>query len=100
MKVYELAKKLEVKSVFLMNKIRKEWGLPVKNHMEELTPKMAKTIEEKFYATSKKTVAKKKTTKKTTHEKSYCEENNCQKNHHEKSSCKKNDYKKSATKKR
>ncbi len=53
MKVYELAKKLEVKSVFLMDKIRKEWKLPVRTHMESLTPEMAKKIEKKFYATQR-----------------------------------------------
>ena len=31
MKVYELAKKLEVKSVVLMDKIRRDWKIPVKN---------------------------------------------------------------------
>lgn len=74
MKVYELAKKLEVKSVFLMDKIRKEWNLPVKTHMEKLTPEMAKKIEKKFYAsqkTNKKKTSKKKTAvkKKTTEKK-------------------------------
>ena len=63
MKVYELAKKLEVKSVFLMDKIRKEWKFPVKTHMEKLTPEMIKKIEEKFYA-SKKPAEKKSTRKK------------------------------------
>ena len=54
MKVYELAKKLEVKSVFLMEKIRKEWKLPVKTHMETLTPDLIKKIEENFYGSQKK----------------------------------------------
>ena len=58
MKVYELAKKLEVKSVFLMNKIRKEWNLPVKSHMEALTPEMVKKIEEKFFASKKPVLQK------------------------------------------
>ena len=81
MKVYELAKKLEVTSVFLMSKIKKEWKLPVKNHMETLSPELLKTIEENFKqdtaklsktssvkkATAKKTIAtKKKITKKKT----------------------------------
>ena len=48
MKVYELAKNLGVKSVFLMDKIRKEWKLPVKSHMESLSPDLVKKIEEKF----------------------------------------------------
>ena len=63
MKVYELAKKLEVKSVFLMDKIRKDWKLPIKSHMEALTPEMVQQIEKKFYATQKPT-KKKKTEKK------------------------------------
>ena len=78
MKVYELAKKLEVTSVFLMNKIKKEWKLPVKNHMETLSPELLKTIEKNFKkaetkktkttkktSSSKKTTAKKATTKKS-----------------------------------
>ena len=68
MKVYELAKKLEVKSVFLMNKIRKEWKLPVKTHMEALSPEMIEKIKEKFYSSQKpdekKSTEKKKTVKK------------------------------------
>ena len=54
MKVYELAKKLEVTSVFLMNKIKKEWKLPVKNHMETLNPELLKKIEENFKKASVK----------------------------------------------
>ena len=70
MKVYELAKKLEVKSVFLMDKIRKEWKLPVKTHMETLTPDLVKKIEEKFYDTQKLSVKKTSKKKKTTAKKS------------------------------
>ena len=65
MKVYELAKKLEVKSVFLMDKIRKEWKLPVKTHMETLTPELVKKIEKKFYDFQKSTVQKVPQKKKT-----------------------------------
>lgn len=73
MKVYELAKKLEVKSVFLMEKIRKEWKLPVKTHMETLTPELIKKIEDNFYSSqkpdskkkAKKSEGVKRTTKKT-----------------------------------
>ena len=54
MKVYELAKNLGVKSVFLMDKIRKEWKLPVKSHMESLSPELVKKIEEKFLIDSAK----------------------------------------------
>ena len=54
MKVFELAKKLEVKSVFLMDKIKRQWRLPVKSHMDSLTPEMAERIERKFYSAQKK----------------------------------------------
>ena len=70
MKVYELAKKLDVTSIFLMNKIKKEWKLPVKNHMETLSPDLLKTIEKNFQEfkknNSKQTspAKKKSTTKK------------------------------------
>ena len=67
MKVYELAKKLEVTSVFLMNKIKKEWKLPVKNHMEALSPELLQTIEKNFRKSQqtldKKAVSKSKKTK-------------------------------------
>ncbi len=61
-KVYELAKTLGVKSVFLMDKIRKEWNLPVKSHMEVLSPELVKKIEKKFSLEkeSKDTKTKKK----------------------------------------
>ena len=69
MKVYELAKKLKVTSVFLMEQIRKEWKLPVKNHMETLTADLIQEIEKKFYksskAATKTTAVKKKKDKKT-----------------------------------
>ena len=65
MKVYELAKKLEVTSVFLMNKIKKEWKLPVKSHMETLSPDLLKTIEKNFSQANNKKVSTKTTTKKT-----------------------------------
>ena len=42
MKVYELAKKLEVTSVFLMNKIKKEWKLPVKKPHGNTQSRVAK----------------------------------------------------------
>ena len=47
-KVYELAKTLGVKSVFLMDKMRKEWNFPVKSHMESLSLDLVKKIEQKF----------------------------------------------------
>ena len=63
-KVYELAKSLGITSVFLMDKIRKEWKLPVKSHMEVLTPELVKKIKEKFQSTPKsKKVSSKKSTR-------------------------------------
>ena len=47
-KVYELAKSLGVTSVFLMGKIRKEWKLPVKSHMETLTPELIEKIQSRM----------------------------------------------------
>ena len=61
LKVYELARRLEVSSVALMDKIRKDWKLPVRTHMEALTPEMAQNIERKFRrAAAKKLPAKAK----------------------------------------
>ena len=53
-KVYELAKNLGVTSVFLMDKIRREWKLPVKSHMEVLTPELADKVREKFQGSQNK----------------------------------------------
>ena len=36
MKVYELAKDLKIRSVDLVDKLRREWNIPVKNHMQKL----------------------------------------------------------------
>ena len=58
-KVYELAKTLGVKSVVLMQKIRREWKLPVKSHMESLSPELVEQIEKKFSAEKKKVSAEK-----------------------------------------
>ena len=66
MKVYELAKNLGVKSVFLMNKIRREWKLPVKSHMESLSSDMVKKIEKKFLMEKGGPAVKPKTRKKKT----------------------------------
>ncbi len=63
-KVYELAKTLGVKSVFLMDKMRKEWNLPVKSHMEVLSPDLVKKIEKKF-STEKENKATQSKKKKT-----------------------------------
>ena len=69
-KVYELAKTLGVKSVFLMDKIRKEWNLPIKSHMETLSPEMVEKIQKNFSSETSKPAAKKTTTKKTVTKKS------------------------------
>ena len=53
MKVYELAKKLKVQPVFLMDKIQKEWKLSVQTHIDTLSPEQAKEIENRFYAYKK-----------------------------------------------
>ena len=65
MKVYELAKNLGVTSVFLMDKIRREWKLPVKSHMEALTPELVEKIKKKFQGDQgkKPVVARKKKVK-------------------------------------
>ena len=64
MKVYELAKNLGVNSMFLMDKIRKEWRLSVKSHMESLSPDLVKEIEQKFSADKLKKTATSEQTKK------------------------------------
>jgi len=64
-KIYELAKTLGVKSVFLMDKMRKEWNLPVKSHMESLNAEQAQKIKEKFLkeqSTQKSEIKKKRKT--------------------------------------
>ena len=58
-KVYELAKTLGVRSALLMQKIRREWKLPVKSHMESLSPDLVREIEKKFSAGEKKSPAAK-----------------------------------------
>ena len=44
MKVYELAKDLNLKSVELLDKLRKEHNMPVKNHMQSLSKKDVEKI--------------------------------------------------------
>ncbi len=65
-KVYELAKRLGVSSVLLMDKIRKDWKLPVRTHMSPLTPELAQEIEQKYLRQSGKAAPKKKPAKKKT----------------------------------
>ncbi len=64
MKVYELAKDLDLKSVELVDKLRKDWQLPVKNHMQKLSDKDVERIKNFFKKTKNLTqAAKKKRTK-------------------------------------
>ena len=62
-KVYELAKSLSVTSVFLMDKIRRDWKLPVRSHMEALTPELAEKIRGKFSGIQPKKIKGKVTAK-------------------------------------
>ena len=63
-KVYELAKSLGVTSVFLMDKIRRRWKLPVRSHMETLSVDMEEKIREMFQS-SRSHVLEEKTPSKT-----------------------------------
>ena len=66
MKVYELAKELDIETITLMDKIKK-WKLPVKSHMSSLSEDQIKDIEFKLKeAFSKKKTSSKKTVKKAT----------------------------------
>ena len=58
MKVYELAKKLDITSVQLLRKIKKELGISVKNHMVVLTPEEFKKISSAFGKKESKSVKK------------------------------------------
>lgn len=68
-KVFEFAKEVGMETLALMAKIR-EWQLPIKSHMAELTPEMVSQIKGKLNPTQseeggkKLTVKKKATTKK------------------------------------
>lgn len=71
MKVYELAKELNIKSVELVDKIRKEWKLPVRSYMELLTEEQEKKIRKKLQLEKKESEKKaepprKKTIRRTT----------------------------------
>lgn len=64
MKVYELAKNLNLKSVDLLDRLRKEHNMPVKNHMQNLNKKDVEKIKNLFKANNKTPVSsnqKKKT---------------------------------------
>ena len=60
MRVYELAKELNIKSIDLVHKIRKDWNIPVRSYMEALTPDLEKKIR-KHFESEKKAVKKVKT---------------------------------------
>ena len=64
MKVYELAKDLNLKSVQLLEKVRKEHNMPVKNHMQSLSEEEVRKIKSFFQpvkkASKKKPVVKKR----------------------------------------
>lgn len=63
MKVYELAKDLNLKSVDLLDKLRKDYNMSVKNHMQSLSAEDVEKIKGFFDKKSKlATIAKKKST--------------------------------------
>lgn len=61
-KVFEFAKEIGVETLLLMDKIKK-WGLPIKNHMAEITPEQMVDIKAKLSEESQTSAApaKKKT---------------------------------------
>ena len=61
MKVYELAKELNLKSVELLDKLRKDYNMPVKNHMQSLSPADVKKIKSLFAKSKPALPVKKKT---------------------------------------
>ena len=71
MRVYELAKELNMKSVELVDKIRKDWKLPVRSYMEVLTPEFESKIrrcldeEKKKKPLEKKKLSVKKTVRRS-----------------------------------
>ncbi|MCC6137076.1 MAG: translation initiation factor IF-2 [Bdellovibrionaceae bacterium] len=63
-KVFEFAKEIGVETLVLMDKIKK-WGLPIKNHMADITPEQMVDIKSKLTEeASSSSAAKKKTTTK------------------------------------
>lgn len=68
-KVFEFAKEVGMETLALMAKIR-EWKLPIKSHMAELTPELVEQIKSKLNPApaegAKKLTVKKKTTAKRT----------------------------------
>jgi translation initiation factor IF-2 len=64
-KVFEFAKEIGIETLVLMDKIR-EWHLPVKNHMAELSPDLIETIRSRLNSPKEDAEAKKIAIKKKT----------------------------------
>lgn len=64
MRVYELAKELNIKSVELVDKIRREWKFPVRSYMEMLTEEQEKQIRKKLQLVKKEVEKKTEPSKK------------------------------------
>ncbi len=101
MRVYEFAKEAGIETLVLMDKI-KEWKLPVKSHMSDLTEDLIDTIKLKLSepqaGKSGKKVAKKKkvTRKKATTKKATAKKTSAKKTTTKKTSAKKTSSKKTA----
>ena len=61
MRVYELAKELNVKSVELVDRMKKEWKFSVRSYMEALTEEQEKQIRQKLQKEKKDEMEKKTT---------------------------------------
>ena len=70
MRVYELAKEFNMKSIELVNQIRKEWKLPVRTYMEVLTPALEQEIRKRLKEQQPPPVKVKKSVKKVVRKKS------------------------------
>ncbi len=55
MKVYELAKEFGIKSTELVQRMKKDWKIPVRSYMEVLNEDMEKTVRQKLQADQQKT---------------------------------------------
>ena len=65
MRVYELAKELNMKSIDLVDRARKTWKLPIRSYMEVLTDDIEKKIRKKITEERKSAESKKQTAKKS-----------------------------------
>ena len=74
MKVYELAKDLKIRSVDLVDKLRKEWNIPVRNHMQKLNDvdmeKIKAFLAKEQHKTTKSVIKKKPSVRKVVAKKS------------------------------